>query len=156
MEDFDEAKNAFEEARKATEEMFDQEWTKQTENRTIPTVEQPKEHNKQTGKRKLLWYRIKLMFSYIKLVICVVLFFLWLFSPLLLVMFLPESAFVLGWLCIIAFYFNFKLIGNNDFLLNKWFKAIETEQRELRYAILEEKGLITEVGNIKILPFGKH
>lgn len=146
----------FDEAEKATEEMFDQEWTKQTENRTIPKVEHPKDHNKQTGKKKLLWYRIKLMFSYIKLAICVVLFFLWLFSPLLLVMFLPESAFVLGWLCIIAFYFNFKLIGNNDFLLNKWFKAIETEQRELRYAILEEKGLITEVGNIKILPFGKH
>ena len=110
-------------------------------------------------KKKLLKYRIKLLLSYIKTIILSEFVYLWVFSPAFAGYCLSKML-VLGWVfgiqCFIMVYFNIKLMSENNFIILKWLKKLETERNELRYAILEEKNLIQEVGNIKILPFRKH
>lgn len=74
-----------------------------------------------------------------------VFWYLWMFSPGFLVLLLPESVIILGWLCIIAIYFNFKLSSDDNFIVHKWYDKLEVEREELRYAILEEKNMIIKV-----------
>ena len=105
--------------------------------------------------KSLFKHRIKLMFCYVKIGILFIFAYLWLFSPGFLVLLLPKNAYVLGWLCIIGIYFNFRLSSEEDFIINKWSNKLESERNELRYAIWSEKALIT-AGNIKIFPFGKY
>ena len=97
-------------------------------------------------KKKLFKYRIKLVLSYIKTAILIEFFFLWMFSPPFAGVCLSKM-FVLGrvmeWIlaiqCILMVYFNIKLVTDDNFIILKWFKKLETEQDELRYDIWEEK-----------------
>lgn len=107
--------------------------------------------------KNILKWRIQLGICYIKTGILYILFQLWLFSPGFLVLLLPEGLSILGWLCLVGVYFNFKIASGENFIAHKWFNQLESEREELRFAIAEEKSPTIEVGNtkIKILPFGK-
>ncbi len=106
------------------------------------------------NRKNIFKWRILLTINYIKTGILFVASMLWLFSPGFLAMLIPEGVAILGWVCLIGFYFNLKLLGDKNFIANRWFDQLKDERYELRYAILEEKNLVTKVGNIKILPFG--
>lgn len=100
---------------------------------------------------------MKLIFCNIKLGVLCIFTYLWMLSPLFACLYLSKIklsalGYVLGWMCLIMFYFN---ITHSNRITNKWFDKLYSEKKELRYAILEGKNLITEVGNIKIIPFGK-
>lgn len=69
-------------------------------------------------------------------------FCLWVFAPAFAGLYLskvPVLGWVLGVQCFIMVYFNIKLTSDDNFIVLKWFKKLETEQNELSYDIWEEK-----------------
>jgi hypothetical protein len=90
-------------------------------------------------KKKLFWFRINLLFNYVKTGLLFVFSILWFFLPGLLVMFLYEFivesilGYIIGWMCLAGIYFNIQLASGEKFLINKWLKNLETERRELRF-----------------------
>lgn len=89
--------------------------------------------------KQLFKYRIKLLLCDIKIVIVVAFLYFWLFSPFLSALYLAKASLsVLGWLCIIMFYLNIRLLAEDNYT-NKWLDKAKAERNKLQYTISEEK-----------------
>lgn len=89
--------------------------------------------------KQLFKYRIRLLLCNTATVLVVVFLYYWLFIPCLLAVCLAKTNFsVFGWPCLIAFYFNIRLIAEDNYT-NKWLDNRASKRNELHYGISEEK-----------------
>ena len=89
--------------------------------------------------KQIFKYRISLLLCNTVTAVVVAFLFFWLFTPIWLAVYITKSNFpVFGWPCLIAFYFNIRLIAEDNYT-NKWLDNRTSKRNELRYNISEEK-----------------